>query len=96
VSDLSRDEFDDPAAPVERLERQHGALLSLTTEELAGLRVDLRDGLGMIDGRHDGMDGRLDGMDGRLDGIESKPDSYTEHVNRRSALAPMPANDTSA
>jgi tetrahydromethanopterin S-methyltransferase subunit G len=89
VSDVSRDEFDDLAARVERLERQHGALLSLTTEELAGLRVDLRDGLGMIDGRLDGMDGRLgmidgrlDGMDGRLDGIESKLDSYTEQVNQ--------------
>jgi hypothetical protein len=75
VSDVSRDEFDGLAARVERLERQHGALLSLTTEELAGLRVDLRDGLGMIENR-------LGGIDGRLDGIESKLDAYTEQVNQ--------------
>ena len=49
MSDVSRDEFNDLAERVDRLERQHGALLSLTTEELAGLRVDLRDGLGRLD-----------------------------------------------
>lgn len=82
MSDVSRDEFNDLAARVDRLERQHSALLSLATEELAGMRVDLRDGLGAMNDRFDRMDGRLDSVDGRLDSVGSKLDRHTEQVNQ--------------
>ena len=69
MSDVSREEFDELVARVDRIEPTTHALVEIASAELVGIRSEIRDRFAHVDGRLGGVESRLGGVESRLAGV---------------------------